>query len=63
MRNVGAVNGKAVTALLMLGMGAIFIPGAFRPDTAAYFAPFSLIWAWFAYHAWTGATWTPDDEE
>ena len=61
MKNVGAVNGKAVTALLMLGMGAIFLPGVFRADTTAYFSPFAVIWAWCTYHAWSGAMGASDE--
>lgn len=63
LKNVGAVNGRVVTAFLMLGIGAIFIPGVFRIDMTMYFSPITAIWAWCAYHAWQGASWKPEDDD
>ncbi len=63
MKNVGAVNGKWVTTLLMLAIGTIFIPGTLIRETMTYFAPFALIWAWCAYHALSGAFWKPSEDD
>lgn len=63
LKNMGAVNGPWITFFLMVGLGLIFVPGAFRSDMAAYFFPFSAVWAWCFFHAWRGATWKPGSEE
>lgn len=63
MKNIGAVNGRLVTCLLMLAVGAIFVPGTVRRETASYFSPFTLIWLWCTYHALAGAFWKPEPED
>jgi hypothetical protein len=62
-QNVGAVNGPFVTTFLMLGFGALVVPGAFSRDMWPYFAPLAAAWLWSAWHAWVGALWKPRDYE
>ena len=61
-RNVGGINGPFVTSFLMLGFGALVVPGSFDDEMWPYFAPLSLAWAWMAWHAWAGAFWKPRDD-
>ncbi len=62
LRNVGAVNGPWVTSFLFLGFGALVTPGAIGPFWP-YFLPFTLAWAWMAWHAWAGALWKPQPDD
>ncbi|HXH62247.1 MAG TPA: hypothetical protein VNI20_12940 [Fimbriimonadaceae bacterium] len=63
MRNLGAVNGPAISLFLVLGIGAIVVPSVFRSDTWFVFLPFSAAWFWFAYNAVIGAFWRPSADE
>jgi hypothetical protein len=62
MRNLGAVNGVFVTAFLMGGFGFLVAPMCFS-QFWPYFVPFTIVWAWTAFHAMAGALWRPGQDE